>query len=155
MTGEETARLCAKYADDKKAEDIVILDVRGLSPITDYFVICTASAAPHLRAIHNEIQQQMELEHGQEVRWRDRNYESEWLVLDFTDVMVHIFQREKREFYALEELWGDAKRVPLEAPKPVAAAEAPKKKAARKAAKKATTKKAAKKASKKKASSEE
>ena len=55
MTGEETAKLCAKYAEDKKAEDIVILDVRGISPITDYFVIGTASSSPHLRAVQREI----------------------------------------------------------------------------------------------------
>jgi ribosome-associated protein len=123
MTGEETARLCAKYADDKKAEDIVILDVRGISPITDYFVICTASSSPHLRAVQSEIDDQMIREHDQRPRWRDTNFESEWLVLDYADVMVHIFQKEKREFYALEQLWGDAKKVEFEPePPPVAAA---------------------------------
>jgi ribosome-associated protein len=111
MTGEEIAKLCAKYADDKKAEDIVILDVRGLSPITDYFVICTASSPPHLRAVQNEIDDQMIKEHDQRPRWRDRNFESLWLVLDYGDVMVHIFQQEKREFYGLERLWSDAKNV--------------------------------------------
>jgi ribosome-associated protein len=111
MTGEETARLCAKYADDKKAEDITILDVRGLSPITDYFVICTASSPPHLRAIQSEIDDQMIVEHGMRPRWRDTNYESQWLVLDYGDVMVHMFQQEKREFYGLEQLWSDAKKV--------------------------------------------
>jgi ribosome-associated protein len=115
MTGEATAKLCAQYADDKKAEDIVILDVRGISTITDYFVICTASSPPHLRAVQNEIDEQMHQEHGQMPRWADRNFESQWLVLDYSDVMVHIFQQEKREFYALEELWGDAKRIPWKA----------------------------------------
>ena len=113
MTGEETALLCAKYADDKKAEDIVILDVRGISPISDYFVICTASSPPHLRAVQHEIDDMMRQEHDQRPRWRDDNFESEWLVLDYSDVMVHVFQKEKREFYALEQLWGDAKRVPF------------------------------------------
>ncbi len=113
MTGEETARLCARYADDKKAEDIVILDVRGICTITDYFVICTASSPPHLRAVQNEIDERMHQDHGQMPRWADRNFESQWLVLDYSDVMVHIFQKEKREFYALEELWGDAKQVKL------------------------------------------
>ena len=111
MTGEETARLCAKYADDKKAEDIVILDVRGLSPITDYFVIVTASSPPHLRAVQREIDDMMIVEHDVKPRWRDTHYESSWLVLDYGDVMVHIFQTEKREFYSLEELWGDAKKL--------------------------------------------
>lgn len=111
MTGEETAKLCAKYADDKKAEDIIILDVRGLSPITDYFVICTASSTPHLRAVQSEIDDQMIVEHDQRPRWRETNPESQWLLLDYSDVMVHIFTQEKRDFYSLEELWGDAKRV--------------------------------------------
>lgn len=121
MTGEETARLCAKYADDKKAENIVILDVRGISPITDYFVICTASSSPHLRAVQHEIDDMMIQEHGQRPRWRDNNFESEWLVLDYADVMVHIFQAEKREFYSLEQLWGDAKRVEFEPEPPPSA----------------------------------
>ena len=111
MTGEETAKLCAKYADDKKAQDIVILDVRGLSPITDYFVICTASSTPHLRAVQSEIDDMMIVEHDQRPRWRETNPESQWLLLDYSDVMVHIFTQEKRDFYSLEELWGDAKRV--------------------------------------------
>jgi ribosome-associated protein len=111
MTGEQIAKLCAKYADDKKAEEIKILDVTGLSPITDYFVICTASSPPHLRAIQAEIDDQMIVEHEMRPRWRDTNYESQWLVLDYGDVMVHIFGREKRDFYSLEELWSDAKTV--------------------------------------------
>jgi ribosome-associated protein len=111
MTGEQTAQLCAKYADDKKAEDIVIIDVRGLSPITDYFVICTASSSPHLRAIQSEIDEWMHTNHGQAPYWRDDNFDSQWLILDYSDVMVHIFQDEKRAFYSLEELWGDGKPV--------------------------------------------
>jgi ribosome-associated protein len=123
MTGEETAKLCAAYADDKKAEKIVIMDVRGISPIADYFVICTASSAPHLRAVQNEIDERMHDEHDQNPRWRDDNYESQWLILDYSDVMVHIFHEEKRDFYRLEELWGDAKMVPwTPAPPPVRAA---------------------------------
>ena len=114
MTGEQTAQLCAKYADDKKAEHIVIIDVRGLSPITDYFVICTASSAPHLRAIQSEIDEWMHTNHGQAPYWRDDNFESQWLILDYSDVMVHIFQEEKREYYSLEELWGDGKPVEVD-----------------------------------------
>ena len=87
--------------------------MRGLSPITDYFVICTASSSPHLRAIQREIDDQMQVEHDVRPRWRDQSFESEWLVLDYTDVMVHIFQEEKRAFYSLEELWGDAKKLKL------------------------------------------
>ena len=111
MTGEDIAKLCAKYADDKKAEDIVILDVTGISTIADFFVICTASSPPHLRAIQQEIDDMFIVEHDMRPRWRDTNYESEWVILDYADVIVHVFQQEKREFYGLEELWSDGKRI--------------------------------------------
>ncbi len=114
MTAEETARLCAKYADDKKAENIVVLDVSGLSPIVDFFVFCTASSSPHLRAVQNEIDERMNDEHGQMPRWRDDHFDSGWLILDYTDVMVHIFLDERREFYSMEELWGDGKVIEWE-----------------------------------------
>jgi ribosome-associated protein len=108
MEGKKLAKLCAKYADDKKAEEIVILDVTGLSPVTDYFVICTATSAPHLRAVRREIDDQLSKEHGQHARFTDDAFESGWVILDYGDVMVHIFHQEKRDFYSLEDLWGDA-----------------------------------------------
>lgn len=111
MEGIETARACAKHADDKKAESIVILDVRDISPITDFFVICTATSAPHLRAVRDEIAERMREEHGLRPTFTDGNFESQWLILDYSDVMVHVMQAEKREFYALEDLWGDAPRI--------------------------------------------
>ena len=64
MEGIEKAKLCVAYAEDKKAEDPVILDVTGLSPITDYFVVCTAASAPQLRAVRDEIAEKMKSEHG-------------------------------------------------------------------------------------------
>lgn len=111
MTGEETAHACARFADDKKAEDILILDVRGLSPVTDYFVICTASSTPHLRSVQRGVDESMTDELSMNPHWRDEGVESGWIVIDYLDVMVHIMTAEKREFYALEELWGDAQRI--------------------------------------------
>jgi ribosome-associated protein len=111
MTGEDLAKLCAKYAEDKKAENIIVLDVNGISTITDYFVICTASSPPHLRAIQAEIDDMLIKDHDMRPRWRDTNYTSEWVVLDYADVVVHVFMAEKREFYALEELWSDGKTL--------------------------------------------
>ena len=113
LKGLQLAQTCARYADDKKAGDIVILDVRGLSPITDYFVICTATSHPHLRAVRDEVATELKLKHHTPPRVIDGQFESHWLLLDFTDVMVHIFTEEKREFYSLEDLWNDAPRVPL------------------------------------------
>lgn len=126
------ARAAADYADAKKAEDIVILDARGISPVTDYFVICTVTSLPQLRAVRNEIWEKLIEDHGVRPLVREDNLESMWLVLHYGDVMVHIFLKEKREFYALEDLWNDAPRVKWAPASPPSA----KKKVARKAARK-------------------
>ena len=156
MEDLEIARACALYADDKKAENIRILDLRGLSPISDYFVLVTALSTPQLRAVRDEIVERMKEEHGTPPDVKDGNFESQWIILVYGSVMVHILTPEKREFYALEELWGDAPEmelnlaVPEPEPKPKAAKKAAVKKTA---AKKAPAKKAAaKRATKKKAS---
>lgn len=150
MEDLEIARACALYADDKKAENIRILDLRGLSPISDYFVLVTAMSTPQLRAVRDEIVERMKEEHGTPPDVKDGNFESQWIILVYGSVMVHILTPEKREFYALEELWGDAPEMELNlAPPPPE----PKPKAAKKAAvKKVAAKKApAKKAAAKKA----
>lgn len=131
--GEILARAAADYADSKKAEDIVILDARGISPVTDYFVICTASSQPQLRAVRNEIWEKLVENHGIRPLVRDDNLDSFWLILHYGDVMVHIFLKEKREFYALEDLWNDAPLVAWSPPTPSAA---PRKKTTRKGGKK-------------------
>ena len=152
MEAIETARLCANYADDKKAESIVVLDLRGLSPVSDFFVICTANSNPQLRAVRDEVVEQMRIKHNLKPLFSDGTYESQWLIINFPNVLVHILSPEKREFYALEELWGDAPEITWE---PVIEVQAPVKKptvAKKAAAKKVTTKKvAAKKAVVKKA----
>jgi ribosome-associated protein len=155
MEDLEIARACALYADDKKAENIRILDLRGLSPISDYFVIVTAMSTPQLRAVRDEIVERMKEEHHTPPDVKDGNFESQWIILVYGSVMVHILTPEKREFYALEELWGDAPEMELNLappppePKPKAAKKAAVKKVA---AKKAPAKKApAKKAPAKKA----
>lgn len=130
--GELIARATADYADAKKAEDIVILDARGISPITDYFVICTVTSMPQLRAVRNEVWEKLIEHHGIRPLVRDDNFESLWLILHYGDVMVHIFLKEKREFYGLEDLWNDAPRVKWSPPAPPVAV---KKRVARKAAK--------------------
>jgi ribosome-associated protein len=157
MESIEIARLCAKYADEKKAENIVLLDLRGLSPVTDFFVIATASSNPQLRAVRDEVVDQLLDKHGERPLFSDGTFESQWLIVNFPNVLVHVQSPEKREYYALEELWGDAPRLdwqdtqPVGAPtprvkKPKAKKPTVKKVAAKKApAKKAAAKKAAKK----------
>jgi ribosome-associated protein len=110
---ERLALLCAEYAADKKAEDIVVLDMRGVSSFADYFVICSGTSEPHLKAIAGEIQSQLRDEHQIRAQNVDGYPMSQWIVLDYYDVLVHIFHREKRAFYSLEDLWSDAVRVPL------------------------------------------
>ncbi|MBB5039717.1 ribosome silencing factor [Prosthecobacter dejongeii] len=157
MESIEIARLCAKYADEKKAENIVLLDLRGLSPVTDFFVIATASSNPQLRAVRDNIVDELRDTHGQRPIISDGTYESQWLILNYPNVLVHVQSPEKREYYVLEELWGDAPKLDWQDTAPVGeptprvkkpkAKKAPVKKvAAKKApAKKAAAKKAAKK----------
>lgn len=136
------ARACAELADDKKAENIRILDLRGISPVIDYFVLCSALSAPQLRAVRDHIEDEMKEKYGQKPLYRDGNFESQWIILDFGNVMVHVLTPEKREFYMLEELWGDAPEVALKADEP---APEPKPRAKKPAAKKGTTKRVTKK----------
>ena len=106
MDSKKLARLCREFADNKKAENIVILDVRDLSSVTDYFVIASGTSEPHLRAIVDEITDQLREEHGVRPRAVDGT-----VVLDFFDVIVHIMRQDARDRYDLESLWGDAARV--------------------------------------------
>ncbi len=97
----------AAAADDKKARDIVLMDMQGLSPATDYFMICTAGSATQARAIADNIEEKLG-EDGIEFLHKEGYREGEWILLDYGDCVAHIFQSETREYYALEQLWGDA-----------------------------------------------
>ena len=111
MDSRKLALLCRELADNKKAEDITILDVRKLSSITDYFVLASASSEPHLRAVVDEITDKLRGEHGLRPKAVDGKMPTQWLVLDYFDVIVHIMRADVRERYDLEALWGDAPRV--------------------------------------------
>jgi len=111
MDSRKLARLCREFADNKKAENIVILDVRLLSSVTDYFVIASGTSEPHLRAIVDEITDRLRDDHGLRPVRRDGTVHGAWVVLDFFDVIVHVMRQDAREHYDLEGLWGDAKRV--------------------------------------------
>ena len=112
MDSKKLAQLCRDFADNKKAENIVILDVRKLSSVTDYFVIASGTSEPHLRAIVEEITGQLREEHGLRPLRTDGSVHGAWVVMDFFDVIVHVMRADVRERYDLESLWGDAKRVP-------------------------------------------
>lgn len=122
MDSRKLALLCRDLAENRKAEDIVVLDLRKLSSITDYFVICTGTSEPHLRAIVDEITDKLEREHQLSPRGTDGTMNTSWVVLDFFDVIVHVMRGEVRELYNLEDLWGDAPRVKTRKKKAPAAA---------------------------------
>ncbi len=111
MDSKKLAQLCRDFADNKKAENIVILDVRKLSSVTDYFVIVSGTSEPHLRAIVEEITGQLRDEHGMRPLRMDGSIHGAWVVMDFFDVIVHVMRADVRERYDLESLWGDARRV--------------------------------------------
>jgi ribosome-associated protein len=109
MDSKTLAQLCRDYADNKKAENIVVLDVRKLSSVTDYFVIATGTSQPHLRAIVEEITSRLRDEHELRPSRTDGLASGAWAVLDFFDVIVHVMHTEVRQRYDLEGLWGDAR----------------------------------------------
>lgn len=107
MTSYELAHIIANLAFDRKAEDVVILDLRGISTVTDFFVICSGTADTHVKAIYEFIEDQLN-----EMGVRPLNIEGRntlrWALLDYVDVVVHVQLPEVREYYGLERLWGDA-----------------------------------------------
>ena len=111
MDSRKLALLCRELADNKKAEDIAILDVREVSSVTDYFVIASGTSEPHLRAIVDEIRDKLRDEHDMRANAVDGSLHTAWVVLDFFDVIVHVMRTDVRERYDLETLWGDAPRV--------------------------------------------
>jgi ribosome-associated protein len=106
------AELISGYASDVKAIDIVELDLHGVLGYTDYFVVATGGTDRQVKAIHDRIHEGMKKEHGQLPRRVEGVSEARWILMDYWDVIVHIFTPEAREFYRLEQLWGEApKRV--------------------------------------------
>jgi ribosome-associated protein len=113
--GMRLAIAAARLAEDIKAEEIVVLDVSTVSSITDFFVICSGTSSPHLKAIAREVRAGLVEDFGVRPSMADGDHESQWVVLDYGIMMVHAFHPDKRELYALEDLWGDARRVEWEA----------------------------------------
>jgi ribosome-associated protein len=117
MDPKKLALLCRELADNKKAEDIVILDVRKLSSVTDFFVIATGTSEPHLRAILDEITTTLQKDHGLRPHAVDGSLRTAWMVVDYFEVVVHVMRRELRERYNLEGLWNDAALVTAKPPR--------------------------------------
>ncbi len=111
----ELAMQVAQGMYEKKAEDIKILDMRNVKGASaDFFVICHAASDKQVEAIANSVEEEVEKQSNEWPRHREGQVNNEWVLLDYFDVVAHIFQQEKREFYAVEELWGDAVIVEFE-----------------------------------------
>ncbi|WP_041667477.1 ribosome silencing factor [Acetohalobium arabaticum] len=111
MGTEELAELIAETADDKKALDITILNLQGISIIADYFVICSGKTDIQVQAIARGIEDKLSDNPEVELQRKEGMDDAKWVLLDYADIIVHIFHRQEREFYELERLWGDAERV--------------------------------------------
>ena len=112
--GLERALTAARTADDNRGRDVVILDLRELTTFFDYFVIVTGTSRRQLHAISEEIDDALEKGMGDRRMGIEGYVESRWILLDYGDVVVHMFEPETRAYYALEQLWAQAKRVPFE-----------------------------------------
>ena len=117
MDSKKLALLCREFADNKKAENIVVIDVRKLSSVTDYFVIASGTSQPHLRAIVEEITSKLRDDHDLRPLRAEGATGGMWVVMDYFDVIVHVMHADTRARYDLEGLWGDAKPVKLAKPK--------------------------------------
>ena len=155
---EKLIKLCEEIAYDRKAENIIRLDLSEMSAVSDYFILCTATSEPHIRAISERIQRGVLEKLKVKPVHVDGSPESRWIIVDFGNLMVHIMTADSRELYQLEELWNDApktdavKRIESALKRRAAAAEAgsakPAKKKASPAKKKAQAKKKAAKSEK-------
>ena len=107
------ALVAAKLAAGRHCSNIMVLDLKGISPATDYFVIATGTSDRQMRAVADEICEEARKQHLQ--RFGRAGYEqARWILLDFVDVVIHIFDRQYRDYYDLELLWGDAKKLIVE-----------------------------------------
>ncbi len=104
------ARVAAMAALDKKALDLVALDMTGLVAFTDYFVICTGTSSPHVGAVVESVEKVL-ASHGVRPKAIEGRRPAHWVLLDYGDLVVHVFDREAREYYELEKLWLDAPRI--------------------------------------------
>ena len=107
----EVARRVVDLAADKLASDVLLLDIRGVSPIADYFVVCSAGSERQTAAILKDLEERLLEEHGRKALHTEGRADSGWVLLDYGDVIVHIFSPQQRAYYRLEELWSAATTV--------------------------------------------
>ncbi|MBF0479044.1 MAG: ribosome silencing factor [Candidatus Omnitrophica bacterium] len=100
----------AQFAADKKAESITILEMKDIVNFCDYFVICTGNTDRHVKAIADNIEDEL-AKSGMKISPKQRTGKNDWVIFDIGDIVVHVFQKDTREFYQLEYLWRDAKKI--------------------------------------------
>lgn len=110
MNSKELLKVAYNACDDKKAEEINILNMEGISLVADYFIICHGNSDKQVQAIAREVREKCE-ENKFEVKRIEGFDESRWVLIDLGDVVVHVFHREERGYYNLERLWGDAPMI--------------------------------------------
>jgi len=106
---ENSLRLILHHIMEKKGEDIIVIDLRGVSSVSDFFIITTGTSDVHIKAIADEVREKLKKEHSI-VPWHIEGYEArKWVLMDYVDIVVHIFDSRSREYYSLESLWKDAR----------------------------------------------
>lgn len=111
IEGKELALACARAAEEIQAEDVRVIDLTGLSSLTDFMVICSGTSLPHLKAVMRDVAKSVSENFDARPLRSEGDALSRWVVLDYVDVMVHIMHSELRDLYALEDLWADGKEV--------------------------------------------
>jgi ribosome-associated protein len=114
MTAEELSKIIVKGMQEKKASNIVVMDLRGVkNAFTDFFVVCSGNSDTQIEAISESVEEVTQ--NFQEKPWRNEGRQNnQWVLMDYINVVAHIFLKEQREFYGLEDLWGDAKIKKIE-----------------------------------------
>jgi len=111
LTPHETASLIVKALDNKKAQELKLLKTEKITILADYFVICTAGSTTQLKALSDEVEKVIKESSGEAPLRREGHRISDWVLIDFGSVIVHLFLQEAREFYSLERLWADAEEI--------------------------------------------
>ena len=114
MDSKQLAQTCARYAYDRKAQQVSIMHVEKNFVLADYFVVCTGNTEKHVKAIAQEIEVELKKKHSSPCHHIEGYQEGKWILMDFIDVIVHIYLEDMREFYELEDLWADSPKVELE-----------------------------------------
>lgn len=115
MTSQEMVRFVVKLLDSKKATDIDVLEIGDLTSLGDYFIVASGSSNTQVKTLAGEIEDQLSKKHGIEPKRVEGESSAVWILMDYGDIIVHLFHRDTRDFYCLERLWGDAKKADVEA----------------------------------------